>query len=190
MSIQKYTLSQALRRLKKLKGELSKQNERINDAIMYRKDKEPAFAYEESVAVRKKARTHLIVLSTVLAEANATHHVTFQEEKISLAGVLHILQELKAQIAEYKGYAPFSELRNSRETTDVKKVEAHEDVTDEEGNYKGQRKVIQEEKVIIVCNVTAAERAEKIEALEKEFEELNDMLEKANHEASFSVDLP
>jgi hypothetical protein len=195
----KYSISQALRRIKKLKGVIATQNQRISDALVYKKDEEPAFSYEDSVKNRNAARAELLDLTTAVAVANANNFVDWEGKSIPLAGAIRVLSEFKAQIAEYQGYRSYAGLRlrgvegglrNKRETVVVDKEESYEDISDSDGNYKGQRKVFKEKKTTIICNLTEAERAGAIEKLEAQFEELNNALERANNTALFEISAP
>lgn len=183
----KYTISQALRRIKKLKGELAQQNERVKASILYDKKDPPAFSYAQAVKARNEARTQLITLSTAVAVANANNTIEHDGMTLPLACVLRMLQEIKAQLAEYKAL-PMHSLQKERETVRESVTEEYEDVTGTDGEYKGQRRVKVVNKVTIVCEVTQAEWAEKVAKLEREFEDLNDKLERANHTVAFDIE--
>lgn len=183
----KYTISWALRRIKKLKGELSIQNERVKGSILYDKKDPPAFPYAQAVKARDEARKNLITLSTAVAVANATNTIEHNGMTLPLACVLRMLQEIKAQLAEYKGM-PAHGLQKEKENVREHVTEDYEDVNDSDGNYKGQRRVKVVNKVTIICELTQTEWAEKVAKLEKEFEDLNDKLERANHTAVFDIE--
>lgn len=182
MDTQKYTIGQALRKIKKLKGELAKHNERAIQSLLYNEKTPPAFSYAECIKTRDAARTNLVALSTAVALANAYTRIKCDAiANISLAGALRELQEIKAQINEYQQVEHLT-MHKDHKTTNMVTRQKLEDVYNANGDFTGQRRVDVEEATIIICELTIGERVAAVEKLETRFESLNNAVEKANHE--------
>lgn len=178
--LKKLTISQALRRRKKLKGEIHTHTDRLRSSIVYDEKRPPSFPFEESQKALKLAKFELIHLEDAIARANARATITFKDETVHLTWVLRTLAELKGDITRYEGYEHFClpEKRN------VDKVESPDLSEAIETPFAGGVRRSHPKKTIEtvrISNITEKERAQKVEQLQREFEELNDLLETANH---------
>lgn len=180
--MKKLTISQALRRRKKLKGDISTFVRRLQEALVYDKEKPPAFGFEETSTALSNARFELIFLEDAVARANANTTLVFQGVPVYLTWVLRTLAELKADLHRYEGY----EYTCLPERENVTKTEAPDlsQAIEQTNSVSGQITRSHPIKVRTetrICNITTKECALKMEQLQSEFNELNDLLETANH---------
>ena len=72
------TISQALRKISKIKGTLKEQLERAQNAVVYLADNAPAFSFASSWEQAEAARDALIALETSLRVTNAVTKFDFK----------------------------------------------------------------------------------------------------------------
>jgi hypothetical protein len=177
------TISQALRRRKKLKGDIALHTERLRHSISYDKKKEPAFPFTESNLALKKAKWELIMLEDAVAFSNAINRITYKGEQVRLTWVLRVLAELKGDIVRYEGYKSMHDLGVEREVTTEEEISdpySIEEIPRAGGGVTRSHKTKKVNRTI-VSNVTARECEDQIATLKQSFEELNDLLEAENH---------
>lgn len=175
------TISQALRRIKKLKGELAEYKQRTETAVVHDEKKAPAFSFEDSWEGYVATKAKLVCLEAGVAEANATTRITLDHSVPSLKGIgrddvacslsliIRLLQEMRAEIALLQGL-------HSR--VDKTEVETSTDFgLDETGEIS----------TTYLCHMTQAERAEAVKKEQDAFEYLNNLLETANHKTLVEV---
>jgi hypothetical protein len=163
----KVTIAQALRRIKKLKGQIAEYSARAQQSVSYVQGKVPAFRFQTAMTQMAEARRELLDLESRVAVANAKKTVTDQfGNKVTLAFAIRQLQELKGQIAFLRGL-------NLRAET-VKEREQSWD--DEQSKH-----IIRINEVTYVSDLTEQARADQIKNLQDEFEMLNNIVEEANH---------
>ena len=168
------TISQALRRIKVLKGQIAERNARALSAVTYDSLKLPAFKFEDSVREADEFRTELLALETRLTIANAGTMVEFEGKRVCLAGAIRNLQEIKGQIAWFKSL-------NCR-------VDAIEEVSVRHADYDEEGKRFSRlETTRFVCDLPEAKRAKTVARHQAMFDALNDVVESANHRTSFEV---
>lgn len=158
------TISQALRRAKKLKGLISENLQRAQAGVSYRADSEPAFKFPTSMEKAGEARRELIEIEGRLAATNVATTVEFEGKAISLALAVRILQDLKAQIAWYRALP----------------VRPQEDSSEESHDYSPEGRLIPVS-VKWKCDLPEARRAEAVDGLQDRFDRLNDLVENRNH---------
>src|SRR5579863_9382526 len=113
----KVTIAQALRRIKKLKGQIAEHATRAQQGVSYVSGKTPAFSFREAVLALNAARNEMLDLESRVAVANAKKAVTDASgTKLTLAHVIRQLQELKGQIAFLRGLNLRAETVRERET--------------------------------------------------------------------------
>jgi hypothetical protein len=185
--MKKMTISQALRRRKKLKGEISTQAQRVQASLTYNKEDAPAFPFSEAQKAHRSAKIELIELETSVAEANAKTKLDWKGRSVSLAWVLRVLSELKDDINRYEGYRHYGLLKE-REVTVTNKVWDEQNViaTPQANGRVLQERVMKEVSTTTVSNVTIKECEDKVTQLKDEFDKLNDLLETANHRTEVS----
>lgn len=158
------TISQALRRIKKLKGQLADHLTRAQAGVAFRVDSPPAFAFAASVEKANAVRDELLGLESRLAVTNANTSFDFDGRSVSLTASINLLQELKSQIAWYKALP----------------VRAHEDMNEESWSYNDEGKHVRTQ-VAWKCSLPEEKRAEVVERLQDRFDRLNDAVERTNH---------
>src|SRR5688572_23827421 len=97
------TISQGLRRIAKLKGQIKDKLERAASSITYESTKEPAFKFQTVMEEVTAISEELIKLEAALRLTNSTVRADFKGVKITLTEATVRLQEYKGQIAWFKG---------------------------------------------------------------------------------------
>jgi hypothetical protein len=159
------TISQGLRRIKKLQGQVAELRTRAAASVSHKSNEEPAFSFGACVEQSVAFVSELTTLKTAIAGANATTKLEFEGTAIPLAWAVRMLSELKAEIAWLRGL-------------DVKAQE-HTIETTREFNYETSKHGTVETKW--TCHLPQAKRAERIEALQNRFDKLNELVEQKNH---------
>lgn len=159
------TISQALRKISKLKGVLKEQLDRAERAVTYVSTDAPAFMFTESWEAAEAARAELIALETALRVTNAGTTFDFQGKGITLSEATCRLQECKGKITWLKALR--SRAQASR--TEVEHVAVL---------YSDK---LVEKSVTTVCALPEGKRAEWVKAEQDFFDALNDAVEAVNH---------
>lgn len=167
------TISQALRRIAKLKGELRDHLERAAAAVKYEVRRPPAFPFDESMGKAEAARNELILLEADLRGTNARTKVDYRDRSISLSEATCRLQELRGQIAWFKAL----------------QVLPHADAAGSESQYDATTGRPVAVPVAWRCEMPEAKRADMVAALQAEFDALNDAVEGVNHYTNLWGDL-
>ncbi len=158
------TISQGLRRIKKLKGELAELTKRASTSVAYQVGREPAFKFSECVEKAQVAGSELLTLQSRLAITNALTTVKFDGKEMTLAQATRQLEEFKGQIKFIEGLP----------------VRDHEKSFEDEFDYDDSMK-----RVKIVkewrCELPRAKQAEAIKGFKEKFDALNDAVETTNH---------
>lgn len=162
----KLTVAQALRKIKKLKGQVAESSARAVIGVSYDSVKVPEFRFAESITAMTQSQLEMVALESRVAVANATTKVKHQGNDILLAQAVRTLQELKGQIAFLKGL----HLRN-----EVVK-ERTNDWDDAEQKYKPR--VVE---TTFVSDLSEKDRDRQVKELQNTFEVLNNSVEDANH---------
>jgi hypothetical protein len=160
------TIAQGLRRIKKLKGELAEHTTRAQAGVSYLSTTVPAFRYTEEKALMQACKNEMVDLESRIAIANATVKVKFNGNEVLLARAIRELQEVKGEIAFLKG------LNLRTETIREKEQEYDEDREKFVSRYT--------EKVFL-SDLSEKERDQQVKVLMDKFEQLNNVLEDANH---------
>ncbi len=160
------TVSQALRAIKRQKGRLAELTARASAVVSYEAGKKPSFDFSATRTEIGQARETLIRLESAVANANATTEVTWGDRAVTLSEAIRRLQECKAEIAWLSGL----QLKSGSER--------HSEIDFDEDTGRNVRK--QREVTYESC-LTEPERVAQIEQLRLRFEELNDLVEAANH---------
>ncbi|OGL74154.1 hypothetical protein A3E39_04205 [Candidatus Uhrbacteria bacterium RIFCSPHIGHO2_12_FULL_60_25] len=161
------TISQGLRLVKKLKGQLAEVTGRAQGAVSFDVKSKPVFPFADQVRQRDEARERLVTLEAAVARANATTEVTFGGRAMTLAEAIRRLQELKGDIGFFQGLT-------IREGT-VRQGSEYE------WDTALQRQVSRPVEVTYETSLKEVDRVAKVQALRDEFDGLNDAVETANH---------
>jgi hypothetical protein len=163
---EKMTIAQALRRVKKLKGQIAENTQRCQLGVSYESTKVPNFRFQDSFEALTNAQLEMVKLESRIAVANATAYVPFKGENLLLARAVRMLQELKGQIAFLKGLHLRSETVKERnqEWDDVEMKHVHR-VTE----------------VQFVSDLSEKQRDSQVKEIQDTFEALNNAVEDMNH---------
>lgn len=160
------TISQALRRIKKLKGLISEYQARTAANVSYDKKKPPVFPFKTDMENLSNYKAEFLELEGQVAVANATHEISYQNKNLNLSVAIRVLQELKGWITFYKGLNLKNEVvRDKEQYYDEEKEKYLYNITETE----------------FVSDLSEIEREAKVKSLQDEFEILNNIVEDANH---------
>lgn len=165
----KMTVAAALRRIKKIKGELSTLDARIRQSACYIEGKEPPFSFEESMSERERKVGQLSMLSARVSVSNASTTFEFAGGPVVVVGAIKRLEEIKSQIA----------LLNTLPIRDRAIDTEFESDTFWDDNLN--RSVVQKKAIVHRSAMTRAAQAAQIASLATQFEDLNVALEACNH---------
>lgn len=158
------TISQALRQIKKVKGQLSESLSRAQANVSHKESAVPAFQFSVCMGKADGARRQLVDLEARIAVTNATTKIVHGDQTMTLVRAVRRLQELKAQIAWLRGLSVRSQGRTVEKELEYGGVDGHRNVD-----------------VPWTCYLPEAEKAEQVDAAQQEFDALNDAVERANH---------
>jgi hypothetical protein len=163
---EKITIAQALRRIKKLKGQIAEHMQRVQNGVSYVSTKVPAFRFEDEMEAYQASTVEMVELESRVAAANATNFITVDEKEVTLAFAIRALQETKGLIALLKGLHLRSETVRERESEwDDNKMQNISRVTE----------------VSYVSDLSEPDRDAQIKDLQDNFETLNNLVEDVNH---------
>lgn len=162
----KMTIAQALRRIKKLKGQIAEHQQRAVAGVSYDVTKVPAFRFQEAADAMLTIQDEVVALEARVAIANATSTVTDGDKEVPMALAIRTLQELKGRIAFLKGL----HLRN--ETVKDRQQE-WDDV-----EMKHVNRVTE---TTFKSDLSEQDRDRQVRDLQNRFEVLNNTVEDANH---------
>ena len=158
------TISQGLRRIKKLKGELAEHTARASASVAYQVGREPAFKFNECMEKAQVARAELLTLQSRLAITNAQTIVKFDGKEMTLS-------QATRQLEEFKGQIKFIEALPVRD---------HEKSNEDSFEYGDDMKRIKTTHEWR-CDLPKAKQAEAIKGFKEKFDVLNDAVETTNH---------
>lgn len=158
------TISQALRHIKKVKGQLSENLSRAQANISHKESAIPAFQFSACMEKADAARKQLVDLEARVAVTNATTKIVHDGKPMTLVRAVRQLQELKARIAWLRGLSVRAQARTTEQELEYHGAQGHVNVD-----------------VPWTCHLPEADKAEMVDAAQQEFDALNDAVEKANH---------
>ena len=159
------TISQALRKISKLKGALKEQLARAARSVVYTGDNVPAFSFASSSDLAEALREELILLETHLRVTNAMTAIECHGKPMTLAEATCRLQESRGKIAWLKGLDTQAQSERTETTYE------------EHYRTEGRTAVIKTTK----CDLPEARRAAWIQREQDFFDALNDVVEAVNH---------
>ena len=160
------TLSEALRRIKALKGDIARWSKILPESNTWEEDRAPTYSLPEVLQKLDEAVAELIVLKTALASANAS--CSLQEasgESLSLTGAVTRLSELKSRMALLEALPTYS---------------SHSALTGSRVEHSGASGYLTV-RFALNCSMTTRERDDQLQKLRDEFAALNARLEAANN---------
>jgi hypothetical protein len=162
----KMTIAQALRRIKKLKGQIAEHTQRAQQGVSYVSTKVPAFRFKDEMEAMTVAKTEMVNLEAAVAVANATSIINIDGKSVTVTKAIRDLQELKGLIAFLKGLNLRAEVVRERESewddTELKNISRVTEVT-------------------YVSDLTEQNRDQMVRDLQDQFETLNNWVESINH---------
>lgn len=164
MNAQNLTISQAMRVLKRLRGELAIAQQRMPASSSWQKGKEPEYKFGEITGERDRLSREVTSLHSRILRTNAATRLQDGDEEIYVSEAILRLAEIKGEISLLSGL----NLRRGE-------VE-REPVL----NYHGDV-VVNQPPLVFESAMSERERDEKVKELKAHFEHLNDEVEKANH---------
>lgn len=163
------TISQALRRIKKLKGQLGEHRTHAVASVTHLAEQTPAYGFSVSVEAADAVLAELLKLQTAVAVANAATFVEVDGRKILLAQATRELRELASTIAWIKTLP----------------VKAQDKTVEAERDHDGEKWVTTTK--TFTCHLPEAKRAEQASKLQDRFDALNDVVETTNHKTTISL---
>ena len=160
------TISQALRKISKLKGALKEQLENAQNAVVYLADNVPAFSFAGSWELAESARAELITLETSLRVTNAVTKIDFRGKPMTLTEATCRLQELRGKISWLKALPAQAQAERTEKQYARTSYNTAEVV-----------EIVKTTK----CDLTIAKRAEWVKTEQDTFDALNDAVEAVNH---------
>ncbi len=102
-NFQPKTISQGLRRVKLLKGQMAEFGSRAAACVSYEESQKPVWVFGETREKLRTTRELLVTLEAAIARANASAIVEIDEKRMTIAEAVRRLQETKAEIAWLQG---------------------------------------------------------------------------------------
>lgn len=165
------TISQALRRQKKLKGDLKSLLERAAASVTYDEKQPPAFSFADTLGQADTVREELIRVESAIRVTNAKTQIKWDGRDMSLSEATARLQEMKGRIAWLKELAIEAQLVTER--------------TSVEWDDLGEKRAKIAKK--FHCDLPEAKRANLIELEQNAFDGLNDTVETVNHQTQIEM---
>ena len=162
----KMTIAQALRKVKKLKGDLADLNAKVKMGCTFEKTKVPAFSFSDSYKKFKETSQELIELQSKIAIANSKNSIKVDKRSISLALAARETQEIRSEISLLKELL----IRNEVVKT-----------PDRNWDEITEKYVLKITETEYVSSLSEIERDTMIKELEAKYESINNALESANH---------
>jgi hypothetical protein len=159
------TVSDALRRGATLKGLIGEHRKRAAASVVYTDPAKPAFEFEPTAAKANRARDELVRLQAAVQLANSKVEIEWKGKKISVALAVRIREECKSEIKWYR------ELEGH--------CLAQETLKADEFSYDDDGKRVRVEKTQH-CVLIESKRADMVDRLQGEHDELNALIEKSN----------
>ena len=163
------SIAQGLRNAKRLAGRISTVNRRAQSAVSWTDKRSADFPFDDMVAEEQRLIAERLSIKAAIDLANATHMVTFGDEEMTIATAVRLMRELKGERDFYSKLA----IRTGDERGEVLDY-------DERGRA-------QFETITWISALTEVERAAKMDKLQVRMDELNDVLETANHTTMIDV---
>jgi hypothetical protein len=159
------TLNAALRRASTLKGEVKMLSERLGGTVSFPVADPPAYSFEETLNKLADTSGELMELQAGIQTANASLMIDWQGKSVSGTWAIRRLQELKSLITIMRGL----DCRPRKDFTS----------TDSQWCNKSDEYI--RVPVDNHCSFTTRQRDEAVSRMQGEFDELNALLESANH---------
>ena len=157
------TVSDALRKISTLKGLIGEHRKRAASSVTFVEPAKPSFDFETTVAKANKARDELVTLQTAVQLANSKAEIEWSGKKMPVTLAVRVREECKSEIAWYR------ELHCLAQAT----------VQTDEFSYDDEAKRVRVPKTHR-CVLPEGKRAEIVDRLQGEHDQLNALIEKSN----------
>lgn len=164
------TISQALRKIRDVKGRLAKHQANAASSVRYSENDLPAYKFFDSIQESTDLLDQLLNLQAAVAAANVNTRFPWKGTDVSVAWAVKRLEALKGLIKWYGELVVLAHASVATERLDFAEVDG-----------RTQRVRVPE---IQKCDLPEATRATVIQTYQDEFNELNDMVETINHRTS------
>jgi|SRR6185295_9170205 len=158
------TIAQALRRAKKLKGQIDESRTRAAGCASFFTDSPPAFQFDEQLKRADGACDELAELESRISAANAANSIVWRDRNLQLCWCVRMLADLKGRLAWLRA------LQVKQQASTMELVNVH---TPGVGYQQMARPA--------ECKLPEAAKAALIEQIQDRFDELNALVEAANH---------
>lgn len=179
-------ISQALRKISTIKGELRSWGDRRKESLTWKdatkgdnyevetlKFTKPAWSYKECAENLDVLFDELIKYEAVVAVANATTLIRYNGEDVSLAFAIRKLNAIKTQLAMLSllDCLPSAEKLDSN----TKTIRDDDRYVEVEMPYR------------LMCALPTREQTQIVDKAQKDFDELNLLVESANHNTNLAL---
>ena len=162
------TIAQALRKIKELKGKLAKHSANAAACVTHKTKQVPAYGFSAEVEVASVVVDEMLDLQTRVAVANAKTTIDWAGKPRPLAWATKKLAETKAAISWHQNLNVRAQAKTSEEEFDYVR------------NANGVAEHVRVE-TEFTCHLPEVEKAARIQKLETQFADLNDLVETMNH---------
>ena len=164
------TITQAIKRMSKLKGKLKDLRERAKENLVHLAEDTPAYKFDECLAEAEKTRDELLKLKTAVAVSNAKLTIEWDGTKQPLPWAIALLREWKGEL-EFLGALA---------------VRAQPETTERSKEFDGDKyvPVVTKHK----CHLPTKERDKLRSELQDRYDDLNDRVNGLNNRTNISVD--
>jgi hypothetical protein len=164
------TVTQAIKRMSKLKGQLSDLRERAKENLVHLAEDTPAYTFAECLAEASKVRDELLKLKTAVAMSNAKLTIEWEGAKHPLPWAIALLREWKGELEFLKSLP----------------VRAQAETTERNKEFDGDKyvPVVTKHK----CHLPTKERDMLRSVLQDRYDDLNDRVNALNGRTNIAVD--
>lgn len=168
------TISQAIRKVKELKGKLAKAQGNAAGSMSYAVKEPPAYSFQAEIQNMTDLSKNLIRMQTAIARANANTMLRWEGHEVPLIWAVKRLEEIKGRITWLEALPVAAQSETVVETWEYQTFE------DDLKRVKSEKKMR--------CELPQAERDKAVQLAQDEFNRLNDVVETINHRTSVLLD--
>ena len=161
------TIAQALRKIKKLKGNADTLLNRAKAVVTFDTSRVPEFNFQETSDELFNIQNLLVKLESQVAFANATTKIkNIDNSDVTISYAIRSLQEMKGRISFFNSLVIRNEVEKTSETV-------YDEINRKYVQINSER--------VFKSPLTLKMREALVKALQDDFEELNNRVEAANH---------
>lgn len=168
------SIARAQRLISRIEGDVAKLAQRLETVVSYREDRRPEFRFEDTLEAWSAAKERLVRLKAARMSANVSTMIEYHGRELSLAEAVIRLAELKGEKALFKGLS----IRTGSERVDDSRYS-------EDGRYLPAHR-----EVSWLSGMSELGRDRRLTEIQDAFDELNGIVEAANHSTQFEWDDP